>query len=71
MTLGSGEEGGHTHKKPQLLPGWSPELSGLECVCKMMWERPFAKQREGRLAGERDCFCTPVCGYLEAEGLPW
>lgn len=75
MREGSGEGGGGgvgtTRTKATIISWTVPRAQRLECVCKMMWERPFAKQREGQLAGEKDCFGTTVHVYPEARGLKW
>lgn len=75
MREGSGEGGGGgvwTTRTKATITSWTvPRAQRLECVCKMMWERPFAKQREGQLAGEKDCFGTTVHVYPEAGGLKW
>lgn len=40
--------GGATCTKATITSWTVPRAQWLECVCKMMWERTFAKQREGR-----------------------
>lgn len=67
---GWGLEGG-THTIATITSWTVPRAQWLECVCKMMWERPFAKQREGRWGGKNDCFCTIEHVHPEAGGLKW
>lgn len=40
--------GGGSGTKATITSWTVPRAQWLECVCKMMWERPFAKQIEGR-----------------------
>lgn len=61
-----------TTRTKATITSWTfPSVQWLECVCKMMWERPFAKQREGRSVGEKDWLCTTENVYPEAGGLKW
>lgn len=53
-----GRVGGGTCTKATITSWPVPRAQRLKCVCKMMWERPFAKQREGRWRGKNDCFRT-------------
>lgn len=39
--------GGGTYTKATITSWTVPRAQRLECICKMMWERPFAKQRKG------------------------
>lgn len=76
---GGEEGGGPTHTKATITSWTVPRAQWLECVCKMMWEKPFAKQREGTCegggvfggvggVGTSDCFCTIEHVHSEVEG---
>lgn len=59
---------GTTRTKATITSWTIPRVQWLESVCKMMWERPFAKQREGRFTGEKDSFGTTGSVHPEVGG---
>lgn len=59
--------GGCTCTKATITSWTVPRAQWYECVCKMMWKRPFAKQSERRGVGV--CMCEMV--VVVAGGWRW